>query len=651
MNRKVRLAVLLMIITPTSLLAGNQDKLLETGKAELVYGIGADNLIYITKVDNDSGYREVLISPDGKYAVTDLRPAIGKIGSTFVLTADFFKNYNEVSNVGKPIVAKEPGALAKIKVFVVTDPRAKNITGERRFITTEEFAALPCSRTGYHYGISTEDELLLVSNSSNDVIILHPKRNGTQDQKPIQINAGTAESSSPTSKMVLVDAKEIHVLAKTQDKMKTIKFDKPFYMDKYEVTNAEYHEFVKATGHATPTSWKGKFPAEKENYPVLTDWAGAKAYAKWAGKKLPSYDQWRAAVTNPEDKMTLWTKEPLMLYHNKYGIPKIAVGTDMYELGNPVGKCEPDKSPYGIYDLLGNVQEWTSTRANLQNLPKGKTAVKLAGYTAQSTNPFGGASVTGDSSAFADYDCYGFRCVSDSDTANPPALAGEIKQERFVVNDTTINDTKTGLVWLKEGFSANDILRSVFPDTKAEESQTLNNGVIKKFLEKIKTAGRKDWRLPTEKDMESLKALIDACNPGRLVLYLTAGDDDTKINAIVLNAHEYIHHNDSQYILFPVSGGNEESKPYPASIPPPSGDALSTVLPKYQEELSGSNEVRIKNPNEFSVLAGIRSAKKGKNLNIPQAIQLQYMFQTANMKFSLFIRINPKPCSREITLR
>jgi hypothetical protein len=341
--------------------------------------------------------------------------------------------------------------------------------------------------------------------------------------------------------------------------------------------------------------------------------AGAQAYAKWAGKKLPSYDQWRAAVTDPKNQMTLWTTEPLMLSYNKYGIIKIGTLTDMYQLGRPVGECEFDKSPYGVYGLLGNVQEWTSTKADLQDLPEGKTAMKLAGYVAQSTDILGGVSVNGNSHAFSDYDCYGFRCVSISDNVPPLIPASDIKQGRFIVNDTTINDTETGLVWSKCGFSVKDILLGAYPDAEDGDNYDLNNGVIKKFLEKQRAEDKIDWRLPTDEDMESLKVLIDAHNPERLVMYLMEGDDDTKINAIVLKAHEYIKHDNNQYILVPVSGGNPESK----HLSPSPEDAMSKLLPEYKEQLSGANEVRIKNPNEFSVLAGIRSAEKGKNLNIP----------------------------------
>ncbi|MBM4080475.1 MAG: hypothetical protein FJ278_12310, partial [Planctomycetes bacterium] len=67
---------------------------------------------------------------------------------------------------------------------------------------------------------------------------------------------------------------------------------KPFFIDKYEVTNAQYMEFVKATGHRMPSYVKrnaGNIPEGRENHPVTcVAWADAAAYATWCGKRLPT---------------------------------------------------------------------------------------------------------------------------------------------------------------------------------------------------------------------------------------------------------------------------------------------------------------------------------------------------------------------------
>mgnify|MGYP003477833165 CR=1 FL=1 len=98
-----------------------------------------------------------------------------------------------------------------------------------------------------------------------------------------------------------------------------------FYIDKYEVTNGRYLEFVKATNHRVPQNpknptrnlWEGiGIPASLADRPVINvDWADADAYCKWAGRRLPRQAEWEKAAkgNNPdacgqlrEGKESLW---------------------------------------------------------------------------------------------------------------------------------------------------------------------------------------------------------------------------------------------------------------------------------------------------------------------------------------------------------
>ena len=61
-----------------------------------------------------------------------------------------------------------------------------------------------------------------------------------------------------------------------------------FYMDKYEVTNAQYGKFMSATGYREPRYWDD-LDSNQSNQPVIgVDWNDAVAYARWAGKRLPT---------------------------------------------------------------------------------------------------------------------------------------------------------------------------------------------------------------------------------------------------------------------------------------------------------------------------------------------------------------------------
>ena len=127
-----------------------------------------------------------------------------------------------------------------------------------------------------------------------------------------------------------------------------------FYIDKYEVTNAQYKKFVDATGHKPPEHWEGgSIPPGKENHPVVfVSLEDAKAYAKWAGKRLPSEAEWEKAARGTDGRLFPWG--------NKF--KRRHANTDEARKGDttPVGSYEKGKSPYGVYDMAGNVWEWTS---------------------------------------------------------------------------------------------------------------------------------------------------------------------------------------------------------------------------------------------------------------------------------------------------
>ncbi len=129
---------------------------------------------------------------------------------------------------------------------------------------------------------------------------------------------------------------------------------KAFYMDQYEVTNAEYGRFIEATEfNELPAHWEnGVIPNGLENHPVTNiTWREALAYSLWAGKILPTEQQWEKAARGLDGRLYPWGND------YKKGIANI--GLDSIRKTAAVGSFPKDISPYNVYDLAGNVMEWT----------------------------------------------------------------------------------------------------------------------------------------------------------------------------------------------------------------------------------------------------------------------------------------------------
>jgi gamma-glutamyl hercynylcysteine S-oxide synthase len=157
----------------------------------------------------------------------------------------------------------------------------------------------------------------------------------------------------------------------------------PYAMDLTPVTNAQYAEFLKASGYKPkePTNFlkhwcSGAPPANQEDHPVVyVDLGDARAYAQWAGKRLPTEQEWQCAAQGNDGRKYPWGKtepKPQDDLCNGFG------ATTM-----PVKQFPAGRSPFGIYDLCGNTWEWTeSERADGVNrfaILRGGSHYKLKG--------------------------------------------------------------------------------------------------------------------------------------------------------------------------------------------------------------------------------------------------------------------------------
>lgn len=199
---------------------------------------------------------------------------------------------------------------------------------------------------------------------------------------------------------------------------------KGFYIDKYEVTNKAYCEFLNAVGNLKQggakyleslentkiRKRKGKFEVEPgfENYPVmLVSWYGANAYAKWAGKRLPTEAEWEyAARGGIQDQDYKYAGSDHASAVAVYNAP------DSKVIPDAVGSKQPNQ--LGIYDMSGNVLEWCENWSNLPpNNKKGRKEKALRGgcWYDPATDIEIGKRYSAQPSAYALNT--GFRCVKD----------------------------------------------------------------------------------------------------------------------------------------------------------------------------------------------------------------------------------------------
>jgi hypothetical protein len=128
-----------------------------------------------------------------------------------------------------------------------------------------------------------------------------------------------------------------------------------FRIDKYEITNAEYAAFVRDTGWRPPKYWNSTTPRpEIRDHPVVNvSWTDAQAYARWAGKRLPTADEWEKSARGSNGIRYPWGNE---FEPERTNAAEAGLGGT-----TPVAAFPQDVSPFGVIGLGGNVTEWTAS--------------------------------------------------------------------------------------------------------------------------------------------------------------------------------------------------------------------------------------------------------------------------------------------------
>ena len=190
-----------------------------------------------------------------------------------------------------------------------------------------------------------------------------------------------------------------------------------FYMDTHEVTCAEYMRYVRETDRSFPFFWEKpgfRCGPDFPDHPILgVSWGQARAYAEWAGKRLPTEAEWEFAARGGKEGLKYpWGAEidsTRANYAKKNDGPM------------PVGSFPPNE--YGLHDMIGNALEWVHDRHDYDFYREGPAVNPVGGDRGYLRVIRGGGWFTGPSccrqywrnalkSNFSDFNV-GFRCAAD----------------------------------------------------------------------------------------------------------------------------------------------------------------------------------------------------------------------------------------------
>jgi len=252
------------------------------------------------------------------------------------------------------VVAEEP----------VTTPEAEAAATATAVVAEPEAPPLPVE-------VAPEPEAPVVEPEAEPEVEPEPEREPEQEQEPMEVTSAAQEEERRLAAKDAArrEAAEAFIAdLKVVEGMRLVPagtfvfgdgdhevFLDTFYIDKTPVTNAEYFRFVTETQYRTPR-YAENIRLNRPDQPVVgISYGDAQQFARWAGKELPTEQQWEKAARGTDGRPYPWGSDPP-------GASDACFDLDALE-GAPisVGATLRNVSPFGVHDMCGNVWEWTSS--------------------------------------------------------------------------------------------------------------------------------------------------------------------------------------------------------------------------------------------------------------------------------------------------
>jgi serine/threonine protein kinase/formylglycine-generating enzyme required for sulfatase activity len=351
------------------------------------------------------------------------------------------------------IITEPEAARVFIKPFA---PDNNGAFSEREYIGKTPIRDMQIARGDYHVYIKKEGYVPVERIASSKLL-----RGGRSIYQGIEIESKLPEAESMPDNMVFVPEGKYRLVGWGLPTTAEVRLD-DYLVDKYEVSNNQFEDFVEAggylkkkywrypfikdnkeisweeamqlltdrTGLPGPRSWVSQeFPEGKANHPVTAiTWYEAAAYASFVGKALPTIFQWEKAARNGRrTPMGLYMPWGELMFEGT-----VAHRANFESKGTePIEQYEFGVSPYGCYNMAGNVKEWCLNEVTGRYIAAG-------GSWQDPQYTFG---YYGVYAGFYSSESMGFRCISNAPNATGDQGAMKIDFEQRIPSYSPVDET------------------------------------------------------------------------------------------------------------------------------------------------------------------------------------------------------------------